>query len=384
MAMARNLEQVINILNLAKFSESDVKKECHVLQFTPQILDSKQVKILEVTKDTLQYINSGENLYIKGGENPTAVICTNSITFELKEAETSNSLLLMPTLDEATTVEEVEGHVLKNQQVYGVYHTYYEMKKVKPRLASLRNILLRHAYKGKEVEDGELLGITFSELKKTIQASESEIFNRLNELQAVKIKGTWRLLDVGLLYSWVTNLDGILREKNVTIEDVTAQEVINWSSTFELDEVNQKCASIFLEDKGEFCLWNQAAVSQLFALYLLPVLKAFDSKDFFSTWQQSMPPGVQVSEEHLRGIALVDNESTPSLVRYLPEFDLPEDINDRLEILFRTRTKWTLSDISPYIQPLTEGQLNVNALLTKYTRSSTIQGVKYYSSKYLA
>ncbi len=58
----------------------------------------------------------------------------------------------------------------------------------------------------------------------------------------------------------------------------------------------------------------------------------------------------QVDELHLRGVAIVDNESTPPLVRYLPEFDLPEEIHERLEILFRTRPKWSLADITPYIQ----------------------------------
>ena len=55
--MDRNLQQVNN---LAKFNESDIKKESHVLQFIPQILDSKQVKLLEVSKGTLEYIKSGE------------------------------------------------------------------------------------------------------------------------------------------------------------------------------------------------------------------------------------------------------------------------------------------------------------------------------------
>lgn len=58
--MDRNLQQVNSILNLAKLTESDIKQESHVLQFIPQILDSKQVKLLEVSKTTLEYIKSGE------------------------------------------------------------------------------------------------------------------------------------------------------------------------------------------------------------------------------------------------------------------------------------------------------------------------------------
>ena len=56
----RSLQQVNTILNLAKFTESDIQNESHVLHFIPQILDSKQVKLLEVSKDTLEYVKSGE------------------------------------------------------------------------------------------------------------------------------------------------------------------------------------------------------------------------------------------------------------------------------------------------------------------------------------
>lgn len=60
MESSRNLQQVNSILNLAKLCESDIKAESHVLQFVPELIDSKNVKLLEVTKDTLDYIYSNE------------------------------------------------------------------------------------------------------------------------------------------------------------------------------------------------------------------------------------------------------------------------------------------------------------------------------------
>ena len=60
MAQARNLTLVDAMLNLAKLNESDVKKESVILHFMPQIIDSKEVKLVEVSKDILEYINSGE------------------------------------------------------------------------------------------------------------------------------------------------------------------------------------------------------------------------------------------------------------------------------------------------------------------------------------
>nr|SVE75885.1 EOG090X09TV [Daphnia hispanica] len=381
--MDRNLQQVNTILNLAKLTVSDIKKESHVLQFIPQILDSRQVKLLEVSKDILEYIDSGECLFIKGSDDAHVIICSNSKTFELKEAETSNSLLLMPSLTNGKLIEDTGSRTLKKQEVFGVYHTYYEMRLTKPKLQSLRIALAKYPYKGKNSEvTKEAVGLSFTELKSMIQASEEETINQLQEMPAVKVKGKWRLFDVSFLFGWVSYLDSILREKKLSLEEITSSDVEDWMGLYDTENVNAKCISLFMDVDESNLKWKSKAVSQLFALYLLPELRAFDSKDFFTAWQQSMPVGVMADEEHLNGVALVDYDSTPSLVKYLPEFELPEEVNERLDILFRNRAKWTLPSITPYVQPLTDNNLNVAALLTKHTRSSTINGVKYYSSKY--
>jgi hypothetical protein len=44
-------------------------------------------------------------------------MCSNSATFELKEAETSNSMLLMPALKQGPTVETSGERILKTQEV---------------------------------------------------------------------------------------------------------------------------------------------------------------------------------------------------------------------------------------------------------------------------
>ena len=236
-------------------------------------------------------------------------------------------------------------------KVYGVYHTYYEMRLTKPKLQSLRNALAKYPYKGKNSEMAkEPIGLSFTELKDLIQASEEEILNKLQELPVAKIRGKWRLLDVGFLFAWVSYLDTILREKQLTLEEVTSTDIEDWMALYDNNDVNIKCISLFMEVIGDSVKWKSTAVSQLFALYLLPELRAFDSNDFFTAWQQSMPVGVTASEDDLNGVALVDYDSTPSLVKYLPEFELPEDINERLDILFRNRAKWTLQAITPYVQ----------------------------------
>lgn len=60
MSAQRTLQQVNSMLNLAKYSESDVKKESIVVNFASELVDCKEIKLLEVNKDMLDYIKSGE------------------------------------------------------------------------------------------------------------------------------------------------------------------------------------------------------------------------------------------------------------------------------------------------------------------------------------
>jgi sister chromatid cohesion protein DCC1 len=59
---------------------------------------------------------------------------------------------------------------------------------------------------------------------------------------------------------------------------------------------------------------------------------------------------MQTSEKYLEGMALMDRNSKPEVIWYFSEIDLPEDINERIRILFQTREKWTLDEIRPYVQ----------------------------------
>ncbi len=58
-----------------------------------------------------------KSLFIKGSEDAHVVMCSNTKTFELKEAETSNSLLLMPSLNHGKLIEATETRTLKKQEV---------------------------------------------------------------------------------------------------------------------------------------------------------------------------------------------------------------------------------------------------------------------------
>lgn len=51
-----------------------------------------------------------------------------------------------------------------------------------------------------------------------------------------------------------------------------------------------------------------------------------------------------------QGIALIDRNCTPEVIWYFPVEDLPEDVGERFNTLFKTREKWSLAEISPYVR----------------------------------
>jgi len=86
---------------------------------------------------------------------------------------------------------------------------------------------------------------------------------------------------------------------------------------------------------------------------------------------------------YLSGIAFLESETQPAVIRYFPVQNLSEDIKVRFEELFEAKDRWSLEEITPYIEPLTVGKLTVSVLVMKHARSFSSSGVKYFTRKYM-
>lgn len=122
----------------------------------------------------------------------------------------------------------------------------------------------------------------------------------------------------------------------------------------------------------------------MLAKVLLAASPITEYKQFMESWKIGTPEKMEPREEYLSGVALiVRNTSTlKKEVISFPEVDLPKNINERFNELFKVQDKWTIDEITPYILNLATSKMNVNALLTKHARCSLLNGTKYYSSKH--
>lgn len=69
------------------------------------------------------------------------------------------------------------------------------------------------------------------------------------------------------------------------------------------------------------------------------------------TWTMHWQAVSFLQENYLRGIGIVDRSvANVPCVRTLIEQNMTISLIDRLKVLFKTRDRWTLDEIEPYIE----------------------------------
>lgn len=188
--------------------------------------EGTEFKLLELNSHLLTEIEKGNNLYFKGGLNEKLVLCSDSKTFDVKEAEISNSLLIVPDLKSAQatstsplkspksnvnnksldkSLEDTDNddemleslRKLEKRIVLKIAHEYFECREINPRFRKLGDLLQLSRYSGPENEyciDKNIL-FRFDQLLDTIQCSRDEFLNGLRQYRAIEINGRYRVLD---------------------------------------------------------------------------------------------------------------------------------------------------------------------------------------------
>nr|XP_022317947.1 sister chromatid cohesion protein DCC1-like isoform X1 [Crassostrea virginica] len=429
----RTLEDINTVLEYAKLEASDVKPTVQCIYFSQQ-LDNQSFKLLELNDTVLETLTNGEKVVIRGSAEDMAILCTSSATFEIKEAEISNSMLITPQLAIGQDVEDSGAQNIQVAKVISVMNNYYELRPCKPRISKLKKLLEENMFSGRECEEDEQhQGHKYSleDLLDIVQGSESEIKESLKKLKACQIEGLWRVLDFNFLSQVLNHIIQLCEENDwlstgIQLEEcvetlgqlfpkypdaspirtiltgnhsvrineaplyiqMTKKEVITHIIQCYADEMksapsqrDQDPEDQPMEIDAKFFTFNEDKVCQFFAELILRSSGKFNFKEFLRVWEQTVPQGMKTSLSQLEGIALIEKDAVPEVIGYYPVEDLPEDVGERFNQLFKTREKWSLADISPYIRDMTTKKLDVGGLLTKYARASMMNGVKVFSSR---
>jgi len=380
----RSLGDVTDMISHAKLIESDLLPLSQVVSFTTSMM-GEEMKLLEVTKDVAECLKTGDILTIRGDESENAVLCSSNKTFEIKEAETSNSLMMLDKVILPADIEKKNsdsGRRLGWSTVGGVFHKYVEIIEIRPKLRKIKEVLSQNLY-NEDTRRENKKGVSLSDLLETIQASEEELRQGLQHYECVSVSDTWFMLDQDYQMMVLSRILKFFDENSWKFDMVHKTETVVALSELVNEEIVSQVFDLYCDkiDSDDFKL-NREKVSRFYGDFLLAANSGYVLPEFLEMWQKVVPDGVETNIDQLSSLVLVDNEKSPPVIKRFSEEDLPPGIIDRLSILFNARERWTLAEISPFIEPLTTKKLNVNALLTKYARPLNVNGVKYFCSKH--
>ncbi|XP_029641247.1 sister chromatid cohesion protein DCC1-like [Octopus sinensis] len=383
----RTVEEVKKVLTYAKIQPSEFKPFVQCINFS-ESLENENLKLLEIDASIMDSLVEGQQVVIRGDKADGAVLCTEEKTYELKEAETSNSLLILPdcVTDNLTSDGEL---TINHLQVISSLKTYYEMKPCKAKLEKLRHVLEENIYSGQECEDDEAhqgKKYTTEDLLDIVQASEKELFAGLKKLNICFINGYWRMLDFDFKSQVLSHVLQLSEEEDgwmdsgvpldaccQILEELYLRCVIEHVLKCYTDEVDGATGKLYKLSEDKVCAF--------FAELTLRNAGKFNLAEFLEVWKQCVPEGMTTNLRQTEGIALVSRESKPEVIWYFSAEDLPEDLAERFSILFQAQGKWTLDEITPYLKDLETGKLDVSSMLLKYARASTQNAQKIYTSR---
>ncbi|XP_052361123.1 sister chromatid cohesion protein DCC1-like isoform X2 [Oncorhynchus keta] len=162
--MSRTLEEVQATIQIAKLKENDLQNTIHCLTFGESV-SSGDYCLMELDDTLCKHIEAGKSLVIRGDQDERAVLCSEDKTYDLKIADTSNLLLLVPgclTPDQLTTDNQASSQLV-HAQIWGFSNSYWELRKRHPKLKKLKRLLMENPYEGpgisgqEDVTEGKVL-----------------------------------------------------------------------------------------------------------------------------------------------------------------------------------------------------------------------------------
>uniref|UniRef100_A0A8W7P8J6 Sister chromatid cohesion protein DCC1 n=1 Tax=Anopheles coluzzii TaxID=1518534 RepID=A0A8W7P8J6_ANOCL len=414
---ARSIDDVRTIVQHAKLDHKNLTNTAQAIYYprNEEGHDIGNIKLLEVDEHILEEIKKGSEICFKGALNEKVVLCTESRTYEMKEAEISNSLLLVKGLklaqatsrspikspkggvntsmdssieeeqedpDKIDTIDEVE-----RKDVVKIFHDYFELRQVKPKYRKIIDLLRLTRYAGPENEhliDRSLL-FRFKQLLDTVQCSKDEFHEGLKKYRAIEVDDRVRMLDMEYEYRVLTLLLSVVSENSWELDAIDKDVTLEAMQGIIPFEVVDGMFNVYTTPSermpGRF-QYREDLVCAMFAEKILQHGLKFHIDEFLVTWQEALPEGFEANEQYLRGIGIIDREGSVPCVRGLNEADLPMNLLGRLDMLFRTKERWNLEQIEPYIECFATPTVGVTSILAKYTRSLVVKGVRMYVSKH--
>lgn len=217
----RSKELLDELIEKAKLNKDELEPLVQHIYLSDSLTANEEYKLLELDEDSLDYLLEGNSLIIRGCENDNAICCTKNSTFSFKVAEISNPLLITSNLSHSGKSEQTSS----NSEVLLMTNSYFLMAKEKPKLQKIKNLLELNLYCGKAYEQNNAQKYSINHFLDFIQASEEEVYNYLNFIQAFQIDGYWRLLDFKYSNQIMDNIVKMIEEKCWLFDKIPVKDI---------------------------------------------------------------------------------------------------------------------------------------------------------------
>lgn len=332
-------------------------------------------RLLEIDNELKKAIEGNEQLVIKGEVDDEVIVCSPNQTWKLYEMHTSNTLILLRRSPLHTD----------NLQIVTMSSTPLGTIRIPPQLDRLKRWLEECPFNGYNDDQEFLKQEQYSRLHSTtlfgaIQASDEEIRQALQSLDAVLINGYWRLLGAEwqsrffrLLFANMT-MGGVNLSRHYTTREQIIDVFIENSEEFPIDLINNMISAFTIKEGNGFLSWNALKICRFFAIRLFKTKSSWPRfSEFFSAWRQ-LTGDFEPNAQMLDGLALLkaipgcDGEYN---LTWLPAASLPLDPVQRFARLFDCCERWELARLEPFVEEAARA-LGVTSmeLIVKFARIS--------------
>ncbi|XP_043696282.1 sister chromatid cohesion protein DCC1 [Telopea speciosissima] len=355
------------------------------INYDPKFGPHDDLFLLEVDEKLLPDILQ-QRVTFRGQPDEEAVICTSSKTYAVKFVGNSNTVFLIPPTNSSilngnsdNEKETVVGSVLK------VAPGNMELVEVAPKLDKLKSLLKESPYRPEgnlemdeleveELDEGNLGLFPWEDLVERIQASDEELRAGLQALSAVKINGSWGIVDEEYMNNLLTVLLHLSVSEGWSLSALKEDEVVGlmeahgYQSKLVLHCLEMYGSKVSKDvNEGHFWMLDEKRVCVHFARAILRGGKR-KMESFMEQWALKIPQGMHGSFDMLEGEVLVERLGVETWVHAFSVSSLSSIPAERFLMLFRERQKWEWKDLEPYIKDLRVPGLSSEGLLLKYTR----------------
>ncbi|KAK5969704.1 hypothetical protein GCK32_011291 [Trichostrongylus colubriformis] len=370
---APTLDDVTALLRVVR-EEEGVKAEIQQLQFTEKF-PLHDYKLVQLPKEILNIMKAGDKLVFRGDRQDEVALCTASSTYLVKEVETSNSLLILPTLKAEMDVGDTGEKHLTIAPINTISQHYLELQKIPcVSIHKLRDLLqLNRLPWDWLTNDSSNDSYSMEMLLDHVQMSEGELISALREMPVVEHNGKLRWLSNDLqdkLLNLIVEAFDDLSMPSINITHLTASNL----RAFLPENVTDAVIDWFLEkmcsktEEGDYNV-NPEPFVRARAAQLLRAVAKLEMTTFEKLLDEMLPVGITMQPSHLLGICVHSENVRGKFISYLSAEDLPENPRARLDVLFSMQKLWTLEEVSPFLRDICSNSKDMEVLMYGMCRS---------------